>query len=83
MYRILSGAEALDRDDLVVRDLRSARRHERQEKFGVCRRDIKKYSFPQRTVGIWNVLEREVVEAQTIHCFKENLDKSRYRDGTA
>lgn len=83
MYRILSGVEALDCEDLVERDLRSVRRHGRQVKLGVCKRDIKKYSFPQRAVGTWNWLEREVVEAKTIHCFKENLDKSRYRDGTA
>ena len=83
MYRILSGVESLGHEDLVVRDLRSARRHGRQVKLSVCTKDIKKYSFPQRTVGIWNGLEKEVVEAKTIHRFKEKLDKSRYRDGTA
>ncbi|XP_045111446.1 uncharacterized protein LOC123504743 [Portunus trituberculatus] len=83
MYRILSSSEKLDRDDLVVRDMRSGRKHGRKVKMNVCTKDIKKYSFPQRIVGIWNALEKEVVEAKTIHGFKEKLDKSRYRDGTA
>ena len=83
MYRILSGFEKLDRDDLVVRDMRSVRKHGRKVKMSVCTKDIKKYSFPQRIVGTWNGLEKEVVEAKTIHRFKEKLDKSRYRDGTA
>ena len=83
MYRILSGIEKLDRDDIVVRDRRSVRKHGKKVKMSVCNKDIKKYSFPQRIVGTWNGLEKEIVEAKTIHCFKEKLDKSRYRDGTA
>ena len=83
MYRIVSGIDALDRSDLVVRDLTSVRQHGKKLKLGVCRRDVKKHSFPQRTVRIWNDLEKEVVEAKTIHEFKEKLDKTRYRDSTA
>ena len=48
-----------------------------------CRRDIKKYSFPYRTVDVWNALDREVVEAATIHNFKMKLDNFwEERDGT-
>ena len=35
MYRILSGIEQLDRDDLVVRDVRGVRKHGRKVKVSV------------------------------------------------
>ena len=45
-------------------------------------RDIKKYSFPHRVVDTWNGLEEDVVNAISVHSFKEKLDKTRYRDGS-
>lgn len=83
VYRMLTGRESLDRNDLVTRDLRSARGHGMKIKMEMCRRDVKKNSFPQRTVAVWNKLGRDVVEAKTIHTFKDRLDLSRYGDGTA
>ena len=83
MYRMLSGLEELDRDDLVVRDFRCGRGHGMKIKMGSCKRDVKKNSFPQRIVSVWNGLDREVVEARTIHAFKDKLDVNRYKDGTA
>ena len=83
LYRILSGLEKLDRNDLVVRDSGVTRGHGKKLKKAACRRDIKKNSFPQRSVEIWNALEEDVVNAKSIHGFKERLDRSRYRDGTA
>ena len=71
LYRILSGFDKLDRGDLVIRDFSSTRGHEKKVKRAACRKDIKKNSFPQRTVGIWNELEKEVVNAKTILDFKE------------
>ncbi len=56
LYQILLGYEKLDQSDLLVRDLKSTRGHERVKK-GVCRRDIKKNSFLQRITGIWNELQ--------------------------
>ncbi|MPC14150.1 hypothetical protein E2C01_006907 [Portunus trituberculatus] len=43
-------------------------------------RNIKKFSFPHRTVDIWNGLSEEIVTAETVHKFKEKLDKCRYGD---
>ena len=50
MYRILSGFEKMDHGDLVVKDMRSVRKHGRKVKMSVCTKDIKKYSFPKRIV---------------------------------
>ncbi len=68
LYWILLGYEKLDRSDLVVRDFRSTRGHEKVKK-GVCRRDIKN-SFLQRNTEIWNELQNEIVNAISIHDFK-------------
>jgi len=40
-----------------------------------CRYNIRKYSFTSRVVNMWNSLPNDVVEADTIHTFKNRLDK--------
>ena len=83
MFRLTEGLEKLDREDLIVRDERTTRGHGKKLKKGVCRRDIKKHSFPYRTIEVWNALDREIVEATTIQNFKNKLDKFwDNRDGT-
>ena len=47
-----------------------------------CIKDVKKYSFPHRTVDIWNDLSDKVVTAASIHVFKDKLDRYRYGDRT-
>ena len=39
-----------------------------------CLKDIKKYSFPHKTVDIYNRLKEEVITAINIHKLKEILD---------
>ncbi|MPC47161.1 hypothetical protein E2C01_040896 [Portunus trituberculatus] len=43
-----------------------------------CLRNIKKFSFPYGTVDIQNGLSDEIVTAESVHKFKEKLDKCRY-----
>ncbi len=43
------GLEKLDRGDLVVLDKSGTRGNSKKLKKSVCRRDIKKYSFPYRS----------------------------------
>ena len=45
-------------------------------------KEVKKHSFPNRSLEIWNSLEEEVVGARNIHTFKSKLDESRYGDRT-
>ena len=56
--------------------------HRRLNKKSWYLKDIKRYSFPHRTVDIWNELKEEVVTATNIHKFKEMLDIWRYGDRT-
>ena len=45
--------------------------------------DVKKHSFPNRNLEVWDDLKEEVVAARyNIHMFKSKLDESRYGDGT-
>ena len=68
--------------DLYELNMRDTRGHGRKLKAATCRRDIKKYSFPHRSIGAWNGLEEEVVCARNIHIFMEKLDKYSYGDST-
>lgn len=82
LYRLLSGMEKLDREHLFIMNERETRGHGRKLKVTTCRRDIKKFSFPHRSIEAWNGLEGEVVCATNIHDFKEKLDKNSYGNGT-
>ena len=82
VYRIMKGVVHLDREDLINWDIRDTRGHGKKLKKSTCRRDIKKHSFPQRCIETWNGLDKEIVNAETIHDFKEKLDAYRYGDGT-
>ena len=83
LYRMQEGMEKLDREDLILQDRTVTRGNSKKLKKSVCKRDIKKYSFPQRSVSVWNSLDEEIVCAKTIHEFKAKLDVKRYGDGTA
>ena len=37
--------------------------------------DVRKYSFTQRIVNIWNSLPEHVVNSSPVNSFKNNLDK--------
>jgi len=39
------------------------------------RYDVRKYSFTQRIVNIWNSLPAHVVNSSSVYSFKNNLDK--------
>ncbi len=54
MYRVQEELEKLDREDLLVHDRTETRGNSKKLKKSVCRRDIKKYSFPYRSISAWN-----------------------------
>ncbi len=83
VYRVMNDLEKLDRDDLVIGEERSLRGNGRRLRKATCSRDIKKNSFPQRCVEIWNGLGNEVGQAKTISAFTTRLDESSLKDGTA
>ena len=59
-------------------ETRHMRGHSKKIKESWCLKDIKKYSFPHRTVNIWNGLKEEFVTATNIRKLKEMLVIWRY-----
>ena len=83
LFKMINGIEKLDRENLFVREQREGLRgHCKRLRKETCLRDKKKYSFPHRTIDLWNGLEKEVVEAVSVHKMKERFDKIRNGDGT-
>ena len=42
---------------------------------GRCKYDFRKHFFSQRVVNAWNGLSQFVIDAETVNCFKNRLDK--------
>ena len=40
-----------------------------------CRLDVRKYSFSQRTINVWNQLSTDCVHASSVNMFKNKIDK--------
>ena len=78
LYRLVNGMEQLDREDLLVFSERDTRGHGRKLRSTTCRRDVKKFSFPHRSIKLWNGLEDKVVVvvcANNIQSFKKRYMK--------
>ena len=39
------------------------------------RLDVRKYSFSQRTINVWNKLSTDCVHATSVNMFKNKIDK--------
>ncbi|MPC48048.1 hypothetical protein E2C01_041813 [Portunus trituberculatus] len=69
--------EKIDRQDLIsmTEDGNQWTRGHSKIMKSQCLRNIKEFSFPYRTMDIWNGLSEEIVAAENVHKFKEKLDK--------
>ena len=83
MFKIVHGVDILDREDLVkMASSDYLRGHPKKILKNSCQSDIKKYSFPYRSIDIWNKLSVEVVCASSVSQMKDKLDKCGQRDRT-
>ena len=85
MYKIVNRIDKVDKQDLVVLkedDGGRMRGHSKRIRKRQCLRDTKKYSFPHRTVDVWNGLSDEIVTAASVQKFNEMLELYRYGDRT-
>ena len=84
LYKIMSGIDKIDNEELVIENEAASRTrgHSRKIRKSQCVGDTRKYSFPHRVVDVWNGLSEEVVTATSVHNFKEKLDKWRHGDRT-
>ena len=76
LYNILTGKYDEDLSNLLrTRDESTTRGHQYKLYKSHSRLDIRKYSFTQRTVEIWNNLTSKVVRAPSTMLFESRLDK--------
>ena len=45
------------------------------------RLDVRKFSFSQRTINVWNELSTECVHASSVNMFKNKIDKFLVKAG--
>ena len=45
------------------------------------RLDVRKFSFSQRTINVWNKLSTECVHASSVNMFKNEIDKYLVKAG--
>ena len=45
------------------------------------RLDVRKFSFSQRTINVWNKLSEECVHASSVNMFKNRIDKYLVKAG--
>ena len=45
------------------------------------RLDVRKFSFSQRTINVWNQLSEECVHASSVNMFKNRIDKDLVKAG--
>jgi len=42
-----------------------------------CNTDLRRHFFPERVISMWNKLDKHLVSATSINCFKNRLQKMR------
>ena len=61
---------------------RNTKEYGKKLKRTTCKRNIRTYSFPYRSIEVWSKHDAEVINARNIHDFKSKLDDRRFGDGT-
>ena len=71
MFKILNGYENSDSTIFVkIKELKITRGHNYTLVKKPIRLDVRKYSFPQRTINVWNKLSTDCVHASNVNVFK-------------
>jgi ribonuclease P/MRP protein subunit RPP40 len=75
-FKIMKGIDKVNYQDFFeVSNAGKTRGHSIKLAKKRSNRDIRKYFFSQRVINSWNGLTQEIVDADTINCFKNRLDK--------
>ncbi len=82
LYKCVEGIEKIDVNEYVILSQSSLRGHSKKLYKKRLKKDVKKYSFPDRAIDKFNALPEEVVCAKSIHSFKEKYDESMSKYGT-
>ena len=76
VFKILNGYENIDSNIFFeIKESKITRGH----KFTLVKKqsilDVRKFSFSQRTINVWNKLSTECVHASSVNMFKNRIDK--------
>ena len=77
MFKILNGYENIDSNLFFfeIKESKITRGHNFTLVKKQSRLDVRKFSFSQRTINVWNELSEECVHASSVNMFKNRIDK--------
>ena len=82
MFKILNGYENIDSNIFFeIKESKITRGHNFTLVKKQSRLDVRKYSFSQRTINVWNKLSEECVHASSVNMFKNRIDKYLVKAG--
>ena len=75
MFKILNGYENIDSNLFFeIKESKITRGHNFTLVKKQSRLDVRKFSFSQRTISVWNKLSEECVHASSVNMFKNRID---------
>ena len=82
MFKMLNGYEHIDSNIfLEIKENKITRGHNFTLVKKHSRLDVRKFSFSQRTINVWNKLSTECVHASSVNMFKNRIDKYLVKAG--
>ena len=82
VFKILNGYENIDSNIfLEIKQSKITRGHNFTLVKKQSRLDVRKFSFSQRTINVWNKLSTECVHASSVNMFKNKIDKYLVKAG--
>ena len=83
VFKILNGYENIDSNIffLEIKQLKITRGHNFTLVKKQSRLDVRKFSFSQRTINVWNKLSTECVQANSVNMFKNKIDNYLVKAG--
>ena len=79
MFKKLNGYENMNSN--IFFEIKITRGHNFTLMKKQSRLDVRKFSFSQRTINVWNKLSAECVHAGSVNMFKNRIDKYLVKAG--
>ena len=82
VFKILNGYENIDSNIFFeIKESKITRGHNYTLVKKQSRLDVRKFSFSQRTINVWNNLSTDCVHASSVNMFKNKIDKYLVKAG--
>ena len=82
VFKILNGYENIDSNTFFeIKESKITREHNFMLVEKQSRLDVRKFSFPKRTINVWNKLSTECVHASSVNMFNNKIDKYLFKAG--